>query len=36
MKTIALLALLAIGVVTTAGCHQHHHRHHYHGGYDRR
>jgi len=31
MKTIALLALLTVGVLTTAGCH--HHWHHYSDGY---
>ncbi len=33
MKTIALLALLTIGLVTAAGCHWRHHRHSYTDGY---
>lgn len=33
MKTIALLALLTIGLVTAAGCHRHHNRHNYSDGY---
>ena len=28
MKTFAILALLALGLVTTAGCHWGHHGHH--------
>jgi hypothetical protein len=38
MKTIALLALLTIGLVTAAGCHWGHNRdrNHYLGGYYRR
>lgn len=36
MKTIAILALLALGV-TAAGCHWGHHRNHrYNDGYNRR
>jgi hypothetical protein len=35
MKTIALLALLTIGLVTAAGCHWRHHNH-YSDGYYRR
>jgi hypothetical protein len=37
MKTIAILALLAFGMVTAAtGCHWGHRRHHYSDRYDRR
>jgi hypothetical protein len=37
MKTLAILALLAIGLVTATGCHWHHHRsHRYNDGYYRR
>jgi hypothetical protein len=37
MKTIALLALLTVGVFTTAGCHHHWNNHHnYSDGYYRR
>jgi hypothetical protein len=36
MKTIALLALLTIGLVTTAGCHWRHHNNRYSDGYYRR
>jgi len=36
MKTIALLALLTIGLVTTAGCHWHRHHHRHSDGYYRR
>jgi hypothetical protein len=37
MKTIALLVLLSIGLVSAAGCHHHHNnRHHYSDGYYRR
>ena len=36
MKTIAILALLALGVMTAAGCHWGHHRNHYSDRYDRR
>jgi hypothetical protein len=37
MKTIAILALLALGVTAAAGCHWGHHRNHrYNDGYNRR
>lgn len=36
MKTIALLALLAFGVVAAAGCHWGHRRHNDSDRYDRR
>jgi hypothetical protein len=37
MKTIAILALLALGMVTAAGCHWGHHRHNrYSDSYNRR
>ena len=36
MKTIALLALLTVGLLTTAGCHWGHHRNNYSDGYYRR
>jgi hypothetical protein len=36
MKTIVLLVLLTIGLVSAAGCHHHYDRHHYSDGYYRR
>jgi hypothetical protein len=33
MKTIALLALLALAVVSASGCHWRHHRNNYGDGY---
>jgi hypothetical protein len=33
MKTIALIALLAIGLVAASGCHWHDRRHNYGDGY---
>jgi hypothetical protein len=36
MKTIALLALLAMGLVAATGCHQFHHRNNYSSGYNSR
>lgn len=36
MKTIALLALLAVGVVSASGCHWLHHRRDYSRSYDSR
>ena len=32
MKTIALIALMAIGLVAASGCHWHHHRDNYSDG----
>jgi len=36
MKTIAILALLALGTMTAAGCHWGHHRHNYSDSNNRR
>ncbi len=33
MKTIALLALLTVGLFIASGCHGRHHRHNYSNGY---
>jgi hypothetical protein len=36
MKTIAILALLALGTMTAAGCHWGHHSHNHSDSYNRR
>jgi len=36
MKTIALIALMAIGLVAASGCYWHHHHYNYSDGYSSR